>query len=136
MRQLLITLALSLSSQWLVASLQAVRELFDNMVFIGDALNASEGHIYIRETDMGKDPRQGSEQSTPASPSLLTLRDNGVGMTIKTWRERASRICRAADSRVGYTPELAQTLSRFGGTLNPPKRTTLQILWLGSSSSC
>ena len=51
--------------------------------------------------------------------SMLTFRDNGRGMTEKTWTERASRICRAADTQVDYTPDLAQTLSRFGGTSNP-----------------
>ena len=84
------------------------------MVFISDELNASEGHIYFRDTDLGRDP---VTKTSAGRLSLLTLRDNGRGMTEKTWREHASRICRAADTRVGYTPDLAQTLSRFGGAL-------------------
>ena len=82
------------------------------MIFIGGKLNASEGHIYFRDTDLGKDPVSGA---SAGSRSLLTFRDNGRGMSEQTWTERASRICRAADSRVDYTPDLAQTLSRFGG---------------------
>ncbi len=86
------------------------------MVFIGGELNATEGHIYFRDTDLGKDPVTGA---SAGSLSMLTFRDNGRGMTEKTWTERASRICRAADTQVDYTPDLAQTLSRFGGTSNP-----------------
>ena len=94
------------------AILQAVRELTDNMVFIGGELNATEGHVYFRETELGKDPVTGA---SAGSQPMLTFRDNGRGMTEKTWTERASRICRAADTQVDYTPDLAQTLSRFGG---------------------
>ena len=86
------------------------------MIFIDDTLNASEGHIYFRDTDLGKDAVTGASAGTR---SLLTIRDNGRGMSEKTWTERASRICRAADTRVDYTPDLAQTLSRFGGILDP-----------------
>ncbi len=93
--------------------MQAVRELTDNMIFIGGGLNATEGHIYFRDTELGRDPATGA---FAGSLSMLTFRDNGRGMTEKTWTERASRICRAADTRVDYTADLAQTLSRFGGT--------------------
>ena len=67
-----------------------MRELCDSMIFVA---GASEG-----------------------SKSLLTFRNNGRGMSGKTWTERASRICRTADTTVGYTPDVAQTLSRYGGT--------------------
>ena len=80
------------------------------MIFIEDKLNATEGHIYFRDTELGI----GS-----GSASLLTLRDNGRGMTLQTWLERASGIGRAADTLVDYTPDLAQTLSRFGGVIPP-----------------
>ena len=86
------------------------------MVFVGGELNASEGHIYYRDTDLGKDP---VTAASAGSDSLLTFRDNGRGMTEKTWIEQASCICRAADTHVDYTPDLAQTLSRFGGTSLP-----------------
>lgn len=88
------------------------------MIFVGGTLNATEGHIYFRDTDPGRDSVTGA---SAGSLPMLTFRDNGRGMTEKTWTERASRICRAADTSVDYTPDLAQTLSRFGGTLNPPK---------------
>ena len=82
------------------------------MIFVGNELNASVGHIYFRDTDLGKDPKTGISVGTVP---LLTLKDTGRGMCERTWIQRASRICRAADSEVGYTPDLAQTLSRFGG---------------------
>ena len=95
-----------------MAPLQAVRELCDNMIFVGDERNATEGHIYFRDTDLGRSKATDAFEGTK---SLLTFRDNGRGMSEKTWVERASRICRAADTSVGYTPDLAQTLSRYGG---------------------
>ena len=82
------------------------------MFFVGGERNATEGHMYFRDTNLGSDPATGASEGTK---SLLTFRDNGRGMSEKTWIEQASRICRAADTSVGYTPELAQTLSRYGG---------------------
>ena len=83
------------------------------MHFIGGECNATEGHIYFRKTVLGRDPATGACVGTK---SLLTIRDNGRGMSERDWTERASRISRAADTSVGYTPDLAQTLSRYGGT--------------------
>ena len=95
-------------------SLHAVRELTDNVIYIGGTLNATEGLIYFR--DLGKESVTGA---SAGSLPMLTFRENGRGITEKTWMERASRICRAADTCVDYTPDLAQTLSRLGGTQNP-----------------
>ena len=90
-----------------------MRELIDNMLFVGGEINAKEGHVYFRDTNLGIDPATGASVGTK---SLLTIRDNGRGMSEKTLIERASRIGRAADTSIGYTPDLAQTLSRYGGT--------------------
>lgn len=95
--------------------MQAIRELTDNMIFIGNEANATKGHIYLRDTNLGSDPHD--EQAAEPVP-LLTLRDNGRGMTVKTWRDKASSICRSADGEVGYTPDLAQSLTRYGGEVH------------------
>ena len=96
----------------MLVHMQAVRELFDNMIFVGETPNASEAHIYFRDTDLGKDPQT---KASAGSKSFLTLRDNGRGMSEPTWVWRASRFCRPRGCHIGYEPKNAQTLSRFGG---------------------